>query len=296
MSHSILQKFNCVFFDLDGVLRIGKQIVPGANEILKYLKINNIPYLICTNECRYSNKELRNELISIGLTECNSCPIYTAGNSICDYFEKLNYNDMLDEKHKDYYIGVVGENGLKDTLNQYSKTRDNIHLINQSLSGLNKFNEDIKTAKHKYLVIGTLTKFRIEEIEKCYQWITAGAKVLLTCPDSSEPSSRGDFDIILPKHIIHILKYNLNFEYESIGKPHIIVEENMNSYYQNKIKEKNKVLFIGDTLITDMELANKAGWSKCLVLSGNTNKEMAKSYLHKIDYIVKNVKELLPNE
>ena len=51
----------------------------------------------------------------------------------------------------------------------------------------------------------------------------------------------------------------------------------MNSYYQNKIKEKNKVLFIGDTLITDMELANKAGWSKCLVLSGNTNKEMAET-------------------
>lgn len=293
MSNSILQKYKYVFFDLDGVLRIGNQLVSGANEILKYLNLHNIPYLICTNECRYSNDELKKELVDIGLTECKSTPFYTAGNSICDYFERLRYNNILNKKKEDYHIGIVGEKGLKTTLNQYSWDRDNIHIIKQPLDNIK---EDISNWKNKYLIIGTLTKFRIEEIEKCYQWINTGAKVLLTCPDSAEPSSRGDFDIILPRHIIHILKYNLNFEYEAIGKPHLIVEKSINSYCQGKIKDKKEILFIGDTLITDMELSHKAGWSSCLVLSGNTNKEMAKTYQHKIDYIVENVKELIKED
>ena len=290
MSLSILHKFKFVIFDLDGVLRIGKKLVPGANEILQFLQDNNINHKIVTNECRYTNNELKKELIEIGLTNSEYTSIYTAGNSVCDYFEKLRFSDYIHSKDtKDYHICIIGENGLKDTLNQYSWDRDNIHIIKQPLD---EIKEDISLWKNKYLVIGTLTRFKIEEINKCYQWINAGAKVLLTCPDTAEPSSRGDFDIILPKHIIHILKYNLKFEYEALGKPHSIIEEKLTDYIDD-IKNKKEILFVGDTLNTDIQLALNAGWSKCLVLSGNTNQKVAETQQHRIEYIVGNVEELL---
>ena len=287
MSNSILHNFKCIIFDLDGVLRIGKTLIPGANEILQYLQDNNINHKIVTNECRYSNSELKNELLQIGLTNCKNTSIYTAGNSVCDYFENLIIQDHINTK--EYHIGIVGEIGLKNTLNIYSWDRDNIHIIKQSLP---EIKEDISLWKNKYLVIGTLTRFRIEEIIKCYQWINAGAKVLLTCPDSAEPSSRGDFDIILPKHIIHILKYNLKFEYEALGKPHPLIDEKLSNCETN-IKNKKEILFVGDTLNTDIQLALNAGWSKCLVLSGNTNREIAETQKDKIEIIVNNVEELL---
>lgn len=290
MSLSILHKFKFVIFDLDGVLRIGKKLIPGANEILQFLQDNNINHKIVTNECRYTNNELTHELLEIGLTNCKNTPIYTAGNSVCDYFEKLRFSDYIHSKDtKEYHIGIVGENGLKDTINQYSWDRDNIHIIKQPLD---EIKEDISLWKNKYLVIGTLTRFKIEEINKCYQWINAGAKVLLTCPDAAEPSSRGDFDIILPKHIIHILKYNLKFEYEALGKPHSIIEEKLTDYIDD-IKNKKEILFVGDTLNTDIQLALNSGWSKCLVLSGNTNREIAETQQHRIEYIIKDVSELL---
>lgn len=287
MMLSILHKFKFIIFDLDGVLRIGKKIVPGANQILQYLQINNINHKIVTNECRYSNNELKNELLEIGLTNCKNTPIYTAGNSVCDYFENLIFNDHINTK--EYHIGIVGEKGLTETLNQYSWDRDNIHIIKQPLL---EIKEDINLWKNKYLVIGTLTIFRIEEINKCYEWINAGAKVLLTCPDTAEPSSRSDFDIILPKHIIHILKYNLKFDYEALGKPHPLIEENLTESVSN-IKNKKEILFVGDTLNTDIQLALNAGWSKCLVLSGNSNQEITDTQQHNIEYIVKDVSELL---
>jgi len=287
MSLSILHKFKSVIFDLDGVLRIGKKLIPGANEILQFLQDNNINHRIVTNECRYSNNELTQELLEIGLTNCKNTPIYTAGNSVCDYFDKLRFNDHIHSK--DYHICIIGEKGLRDTLNQYSWDRDNIYIIKQPLP---EIKEDISLWKNKYLVIGTLTRFRVEEIIKCYQWINAGAKVLLTCPDAAEPSSRGDFDIILPKHIIHILKYNLKFEYETLGKPHSLIEEKLTECESN-IKNKKEILFVGDTLNTDIQLALNAGWSKCLVLSGNTNREIAETQQHTIEYIMKDVSELL---
>ena len=56
----------CVF-DLDGVLRIGKDIIKGSEYLLKHLKERGIKTMILTNECRYSVDELKDELSCVKL-------------------------------------------------------------------------------------------------------------------------------------------------------------------------------------------------------------------------------------
>ena len=41
----------------------------------------------------------------------------------------------------------------------------------------------------------------------------------------------------------------------------------------------NQILFVGDTILTDIQLAEENGLQSCLVLTGNTNKETLKNYI-----------------
>ena len=76
----------------------------------------------------------------------------------------------------------------------------------------------------------------------------------------------------------------------SIGKPNpLVAKQILISYPDIKPEE---VLLIGDTIYTDIQLAEENGFKSLLVLSGNTNKDGIKSYVTEADYILKSIKEL----
>ena len=81
-------KFKGVVFDMDGVLRIGEHPVNYVNKTLKHLEKNKIPYMISTNECRYSENDLRDNLNEIGIDISQQCEIYTSGMATRDYLKK----------------------------------------------------------------------------------------------------------------------------------------------------------------------------------------------------------------
>ena len=103
-----------------------------------------------------------------------------------------------------------------------------------------------------YLIIGTVNKIKINHLDKILKWIKKGAKVLITCMDACDPSSKGDFTLGMPNHMLHMVGYNIKTKTYSTGKPHPIFKEKiMNSL--NNIKE-DEILFIGDTIYTDIHL------------------------------------------
>ena len=65
-----------VVFDMDGVLRIGEHPIEHSNKIIKYLHKKNIPGMISTNECRYTDNELRSDLNEMGIEIPDSWIIY----------------------------------------------------------------------------------------------------------------------------------------------------------------------------------------------------------------------------
>ena len=86
--------------------------------------------------------------------------------------------------------------------------------------------------------------------------LKAKAKLLLTCNDANDPSSKGDFNLGMPSHILHLLKYNFNVPRPySLGKPHPI--------HVKKLIIILKVLIIkiyyllGDTMLTDIQFCRR---------------------------------------
>ena len=54
-----------------------------------------------------------------------------------------------------------------------------------------------------------------------------------------------------------------------------------------KLKLPNEILFIGETLYTDIRLAEESNFKSSLVLSGNTRKASLKNYVMFINFTFK---------
>ena len=85
---AILEGIKAVVFDMDGVLRIGNNKLDGAERIFTKLGQAGIKSMIVTNECRYTVKELKDDLYEMGVSIPDSTQIITPGLMIYEYLEK----------------------------------------------------------------------------------------------------------------------------------------------------------------------------------------------------------------
>ena len=147
-----------------------------------------------------------------------------------------------------------------------------------------------------YLVIGSINNLSLSLIDQInnYFKVFSNIKVLITCPDKLDPEG---CKVIVPNHLIHILNYNKEeiISPYYIGKPNPIVTKYIEKYFDDK-KDRNNaeedIIFVGDTLDTDIKLANEAFFKSILVLSGNTcTKDLKKSQIVP-DYTIDSVDDL----
>jgi len=266
-----------VVFDMDGVLRIGSKIVSGAENILETLSKRGIKTMIVTNECRYSVSELKEELHELGLLVPKNCQFYTAALSAKDYLEK-KITRFPEEKFR---ITVVGELGLYSAISKLSRYND---------FRLEEEYEDYMENDRKYIVVGTVNKIKFGHLNKILEWYRNGAKIITTCVDTTDPSSKGDFNLGMPKHMLHMVDYNIKTKSYSTGKPHPIHKEKIMKSLE--IMDENKIMFIGDTIYSDIRLAEESGFRSCLVLTGNSSRDTLKSYVTEPDHVINNLEEL----
>lgn len=277
--NNVLKDIKLFAFDMDGVLRIGSHPVEGAEEIFPLLEKLNLKSLIITNECRYTPQEIIEDLTEMGIKlskDDNMPPVLTAGQMVYKYLQEKS----LRFPEENISIGIIGEQGLYDTINP----------INQ-LPNVEICETPPKYKTKNFLIVGTLNKIKISNLEKTLKWVKSNAKIILTCDDVSDPSSKGDFTLGMPKHILHMTNFNLQTSPSySCGKPNPIVARKILEQYP-EIKPE-EVLLIGDTLYTDIRLAEENNFKSLLVLSGNTKKEGIKSYVTEADLILNSIKDL----
>lgn len=179
-------KPRAIIFDMDGVLRNGNNALPGANKIIKSMKENNILGMILTNECRFSGRQIRADLSAMGIEYPKEWEIYTAADSMRDF---VNEKVMPKVKNKSHFY-IIGEFGLRKALSEVNSEKIFVH---------DSFPEHIAKAEDDlFVVFGSVENIRISDLEQANTWIRKGAKVLSTCPDAADPSSKGEKLIGMP--------------------------------------------------------------------------------------------------
>ena len=275
--NQVLKDIKLFAFDMDGVIRIGTHPVEGSENIFPLIDKLNHKSLIITNECRYTPEEIIEDFTEMGIQLPPSPPpVLTAGQMVKQYLTEKAHRFP----NENISIGIIGEQGLYDTINPITQ-----------LSNVEICETPPKYKTKNFLIVGTLNKIKISNLEKTLKWVKSNTKIILTCDDVADPSSKGDFTLGMPKHILHMTNFNLQTSPSySCGKPNPIVARKILEQYPGIKPEE--VLLIGDTLYTDIRLAEENNFKSLLVLSGNTKKEGIKSYVTEADITLNSIKDL----
>ena len=276
-----MSNIKAVIFDLDGVFRIGSELIKGCNDVLEKLSLRKIKTMIVTNECRYTIDYLKEELEELGLNVPNETLFYTAANS-CKHYLETKVKRFPNDKIR---IGIVGELGLYRTLNELT-SYENVQIMDN----INLENKEKYKSLRMYIVVGSVNKIKISDLNKVLKWLKCGAKVIVTCPDTTDPSSKGDFNLGMPNHILYMVGYNRLANKYNTGKPNSILKKVLMDKLE--IYDPQEILFVGDTLYTDIQLAEESGFRSCLVLSGNSSKDTLKNYTIEPDHIIDDISHL----
>lgn len=253
-----ISKFDAIIFDMDGVLRCGDTAVEGAKNLMELLSDRtDIQCLILTNECRYTHETLQKQFIKMGSCIPDNWFVYTAADSVKDF--------LLMQYSKIRGVHVLGEDGLFNTLNQAlpGKLKRKLPCIDLSQNPESEL----------YVVIGSLDKQNHEDIQQAAKWIRCGAKVLITCPDLSDPGSKGDTVISMPLNTLQVLNKQVPCNHYNLGKPNpLMITAALKLFRTRKPDiDPSRILFVGDSLDTDIKCAFEAGMKSVMVLTGNTS-------------------------
>ncbi len=255
---TILKQVRCFILDMDGTFYLGKQLLPGAVELIELLESRQIPYLFLTNNSSHSRVEYGDKLRSLGVKNLMDGQVLTSGEAAAIYLRNIWPRGRL---------FVAGTDALESEF----------HLYGFSLT------EDHPDA----VILGFDTTLTYEKIWKLCDLVRSGTPYFATHADINCPVENG----FMPDTgaMIAMVAASTGRRPDAIiGKP--------NRPIVAALVEKTgfpiaKLAMVGDRLYTDIALGS-TGMTTVLVLSGETHQEDLDGSPYQPDVVVDNLAEL----
>ena len=239
--------YDSFFLDLYGVTHNGLKLFPGILNVLKKLKQLNKTVIFISNAPRRSSS-IKKVLSNFGLKSFLYKDVISSGDITYEYFLK-KMNNL-----KCYHIGTEKDKNMFKGLN-------------------NAIVEEKNLGKSDFILnTGVYENAKVEDYENVLKKAQS-ISLKMVCSNPDLEIIRGKKKEICAGSIA--MRYEqLGGEVKYYGKPYSEIYQK--SYEAIKIKNKKKILAIGDSLRTDINGANKFGLDSALVLTG----------------ILKNIKEI----
>jgi len=229
-----------VLFDMDGVLYRGRQVLPGAVELLTFLDVRDIRYACITNNASMTPEQYEAKLAAMGIR-------MPAGLVVTSALATNHYLRATYPAGTRVYI--VGMRGLRE-----------------ALLGDGYFVEDAEAPE--LVVQGADFEVTYAKLKTAALCIRGGARYIATNPDRTFPSEEG----LIPGAgaIMAALTAATDAEPFVIGKP-------APTMFQVAVEllgaNQDTTLVIGDRLDTDIAGATGAGLTSALVLTGVSRRD-----------------------
>lgn len=247
----VAKQYKVVFLDSYGVLRNYQGILPGAREMLQFLKEERITYYVLTNDASRSPKQLAEAFKSRGIPEITEKKIISSG---------MIANEYLANKVKGGTVVYLGTECSAHYI-------ESVGLKTISISNIDRERMDEYTA----LVLLDDEGFDWKtDLTKAVNLLRQRSlPVIVANSDETYPLSREDVAIAIGG-LADLLEPLSEKIFIRFGKPDSQI---FNFAYEYAKKHqsitKSDILMVGDTLKTDIIGGNKFGIDTCLVLSGN---------------------------
>ena len=254
----LVDRYDVVLFDLDGVLFRGDETVPGGPETLAALRTDGIGLAFVTNNSARTPEQVAAKLLGHGYS-ARPDEVVTSALATAEVLAASGVTEVF----------VVGEDGIR-----------------QALAGAGIVVLDGEPAAAECVVIGWDREVTYGKLKTASLLVQRGARLVATNADASYPSPDGFWPGA--GALLAVITTTTGVEPEVIGKPHAPLF----------VAARRRVgggspLVVGDRLETDIAGALGIGWDSLLVLSGATSREMAAASETRPTYVGADVRALL---
>ncbi len=254
-----LEKIRVFFFDLDGVLSVGKEKPRylGGKEVLEKIRSLGKRALVLTNDSTHIREEIRQNLAGLGLNFALD-EILTSSFLTADY---------LTRRFGKASFFLVGENGLKRELEAAG------HIV--------------ADRKPQVVVVGLDRKLTYEKLNSALRFLRGGAQLIGSYGGAVYMSDRGPALSAGP--IIKALEYGSGKRAIMIGKPSPRI---FRLALQRAHEKPTSAVMVGDQIETDRLGAHRAGVRTILVLTGVETQESISRSKIRPDAVIRTVDAL----
>lgn len=233
-----LREFKGFIIDLDGVVWLGQEVVPGAPEAIKRMRERGKQVTFVSNNSVMSSKEAIGKLQDMGI-EVVPKEVIMASHATAQY---------ISNQKPGAAVLVVGLTGLAQEMAE---------------AGLMPV---AKPELADFVVVGNDLELNYEKLTGALRAILNGAKFIAVNDDGILPTEQG-FCPGAGASVGAITGMIKRDPDKVIGKPHSTLVLMALERMQLSARE---CALIGDSFMTDILLANRHGIYSILVLSGNT--------------------------
>ena len=255
-----ISRFRVFFFDLDGVLSVGKENprYVGGREVIAKIKSLDKKTLVLTNHSTHTREEIHQNLSKLGFS-FGLHEILTSS-----YLTTLYLSQPFGKAS--FYL--IGEEGLRRELEEagHNATEDRPDIV----------------------VVGMDRKLSYEKLDQALRFLRNGSVLIGSYGGAVYMSEHGPALSAGP--IIKALEY-------SSGKKAIMIGKPSPRMFQLALRLANEkpanAVMIGDQIETDLLGARRAGVHTILVLTGVETRETIRKSKLKPDMVIDNVDKLI---
>ncbi len=258
----LVDRYDCLLFDLDGVLYRGGEAIPGAPETLATLRRSGKSIAFITNNSSRTPEQVAAKLAGLGIPAKPS-EVVTSALATADLLASRGGGSAY----------VIGGEGVMEALAEAG-----IEVL------------DGEPERVDLVVVGMDEDLTYAKLRTACGLIRRGAGFVATNVDPTYPAGAGE---LWPGGgaIVAAVATATEVEAEVAGKPHPPL-------FRSALRRAGGTtpLVIGDRLDTDIEGAAALGWDTMLVLTGVTSDEEVGRSSVQPTYAVPDVRALLESE
>lgn len=234
----LAEGYDCILFDLDGVLYLGEGVVPSAPPTLAALRVRGVRPVFLTNNSSRTPLQVAEKLRGIGI-EAEPGEVVTSA---------LATAELLAERGGGRAF-VIGQDGVREAL-----TGAGIRIL------------DGEPEEADLVVVGYDGGATYGSLKRASLLVQRGARLVATNADGSYPAADG----LWPGAgaLLAVITTTTGAEPEIVGKPFAPLFE-----AGRRRGGGGRPLVVGDRLDTDIEGAARLGWDSMLVLTGVSGRE-----------------------
>jgi 5'-nucleotidase len=238
-----------LLIDIDGVVLQDDRPLPGAGELVAWLRGSGRPFLFITNYSSQTPDELAHRMGTAGIA-VPSEHVYTSAMATAEFLAK-----QAGTRRRAY---VVGEGAL-------------VHALYETGFTLSETDAD-------FVVLGETRAYNFDMIQKASQLVKKGARFIATNPDVAGPQGRpscGAFAAPIERITGKAPFY--------VGKPSAFM---MRAALRHMQAHSEDAWMVGDNMDTDIIAGVQTGMVTVLVLSGVSKEEDLPRFPYRPDHIV----------